>query len=52
VAALDGVDPCGERGEYHTFAFAGPPLMRPLPWRADGIRTNGTSKELANVRSG
>jgi uncharacterized protein (TIGR00290 family) len=25
VAALpEGVDPCGERGEFHTFAFAGP----------------------------
>lgn len=20
----DGVDPCGERGEFHTFCFAGP----------------------------
>ena len=20
----DGVDPCGERGEFHTFVFAGP----------------------------
>jgi diphthamide synthase (EF-2-diphthine--ammonia ligase) len=25
LAALpDGVDPCGERGEFHTFCFAGP----------------------------
>lgn len=25
------VDPCGERGELHTFAFAGPPFARPIP---------------------
>ena len=26
----DGVDPCGERGEFHTFAFAGPMFSRTL----------------------
>lgn len=25
-----GVDPCGERGEYHTFVYAGPLFRRPL----------------------
>lgn len=25
-----GVDPCGERGEFHTFAFAGPMFSHPL----------------------
>jgi diphthamide synthase (EF-2-diphthine--ammonia ligase) len=25
-----GVDPCGERGEYHTFATDGPPFRRPV----------------------
>jgi uncharacterized protein (TIGR00290 family) len=25
-----GVDPCGERGEFHTFAFAGPMFNRPV----------------------
>ena len=25
------VDPCGERGEFHTFAFAGPMFNRPVP---------------------
>lgn len=24
------IDPCGERGEFHTFAFAGPMFMQPL----------------------
>lgn len=26
-----GVDPCGERGEFHTFAFAGPMFRTPVP---------------------
>ncbi|HEY6213023.1 MAG TPA: hypothetical protein VIW45_12100, partial [Vicinamibacterales bacterium] len=25
------VDPCGERGEFHTFAYAGPMFSRPIP---------------------
>jgi uncharacterized protein (TIGR00290 family) len=25
------VDPCGERGEFHTFAFAGPMFPQPIP---------------------
>ena len=32
LAALPGnVDPCGENGEFHTFAYAGPPLATPIP---------------------
>jgi uncharacterized protein (TIGR00290 family) len=27
----DGVDPCGEAGEFHTFACAGPMFTAPLP---------------------
>ena len=27
------VDPCGERGEFHTFAYAGPMFPRPIPIR-------------------
>lgn len=27
----DGVDPCGERGEFHTFAWDGPAFGRPVP---------------------
>jgi uncharacterized protein (TIGR00290 family) len=26
-----GVDPCGENGEFHTFAFDGPMFARPIP---------------------
>jgi uncharacterized protein (TIGR00290 family) len=28
-----GVDPCGERGEFHTFCHAGPIFDRPIPVR-------------------
>ena len=28
-----GVDPCGERGEFHTFAYDGPMFRRPVPVR-------------------
>ena len=27
----EGVDPCAERGEFHTCAYAGPMFSRPLP---------------------
>jgi|GEM_PF-31828 len=31
IAALpEGVDPCGENGEFHTFCFAGPVFSRPV----------------------
>jgi uncharacterized protein (TIGR00290 family) len=29
-----GVDPCGERGEFHTFAYAGPMFRHPVAVRA------------------
>jgi len=29
-----GVDPCGENGEFHSFAFAGPAFKTPVPWAA------------------
>jgi uncharacterized protein (TIGR00290 family) len=33
----DGVDPCGERGEYHSFAFDGPIFHEPVPYRLGEI---------------
>lgn len=27
----ESVDPCGERGEFHTFCFAGPMFTQPIP---------------------
>src|SRR5450759_358440 len=30
--AKTGIDACGENGEYHSFAFAGPVFKRPVSW--------------------
>lgn len=32
-----GVDPCGENGEFHTFAYQGPMFSQPIPVRAGEI---------------
>ncbi|MGB7683484.1 MAG: hypothetical protein WBL70_17630 [Candidatus Acidiferrales bacterium] len=38
VASLpEGVDPCGENGEFHSFAFAGPMFREPLRVRVGEI---------------
>ena len=34
-----GVDPCGENGEFHTFAWDGPAFARPVPVRAGEVVT-------------
>ena len=40
VAELpEGVDPCGENGEFHTFAFEGPMLSQAIPVRAGEVVT-------------
>ena len=31
------VDPCGERGEFHTFAYDGPMFAQPVPVRCGEI---------------
>ena len=41
-----GIDPCGENGEYHSFAFAGPFFARPLAWRAGQRRDDGGFAQL------
>ena len=33
------VDPCGERGEFHTFCYAGPMFREPLRVRVGDIVT-------------
>jgi uncharacterized protein (TIGR00290 family) len=38
LAALpQSCDPCGERGEFHTFAYDGPMFTSPIPFRAGEI---------------
>jgi diphthamide synthase (EF-2-diphthine--ammonia ligase) len=34
-----GVDPCGENGEFHTFAWDGPMFRHPVPVRTGEIVT-------------
>jgi uncharacterized protein (TIGR00290 family) len=41
-----GIDPCGENGEYHSFAFDGPFFARSLPWRARERRDDGRFAQL------
>jgi uncharacterized protein (TIGR00290 family) len=36
---LPGVDPCGENGEFHTFAWDGPMFGRPVPVRGGEVVT-------------
>lgn len=33
----EGVDPCGENGEYHTFCYDGPIFSRPIPLQVDDL---------------
>ncbi len=36
------VDPCGERGEFHTFCFDGPMFSRPIPFQTgEVVQRNG-----------
>lgn len=33
------VDACGENGEFHTFAYAGPRFAQPVPWHIERVET-------------
>ena len=44
-----GVDPCGENGEYHSFAFAGPFFARPVDWRFGERRDDGRFAQVEVV---
>jgi uncharacterized protein (TIGR00290 family) len=44
--ASAGVDVCGENGEYHSFAFAGPVFRTPVAWRAGERRSEGGFLQL------
>lgn len=41
-----GIDVCGENGEYHSFAFAGPAFRETVAWRAGERRTDGDFVQL------
>jgi uncharacterized protein (TIGR00290 family) len=44
--ASTSVDPCGENGEYHSFAFAGPAFARAVAWALGEQREDGTFIQL------
>jgi uncharacterized protein (TIGR00290 family) len=41
-----GADPCGENGEYHSFAFDGPVFDRPVTWTAGERRLDAEFAQL------
>ena len=41
-----GIDPAGENGEYHSFAFSGPLFREPLRWRPGTRRDDGEFAQL------
>ena len=45
IAALP-VDPAGENGEYHSFAYDGPLFRRPVAWRPGSRRSDGDFAQL------
>lgn len=46
IARLPGVDACGERGEYHSFVYAGPRFARPVAWRPGAVHEEGGFAQL------
>lgn len=50
----DGVDPCGENGEFHSFAWDGPMFSRPIPvLRGETVRRDGfVFADLAPAKPG
>ncbi|MDQ6920637.1 MAG: hypothetical protein M3170_03445, partial [Candidatus Dormibacteraeota bacterium] len=41
-----GIDPCGENGEYHSFAFVGPAFESPVAWTPGDSRSDGRFVQL------
>lgn len=46
VAQIDGLDDCGERGEYHSFVYDGPTFEHPLAITPGVIRTERNHRLL------
>jgi uncharacterized protein (TIGR00290 family) len=44
--AATGVDPCGENGEYHSFAFQGPVFTGAVGWRPGQVRSEARFSQL------
>ncbi len=42
LGTMEGIDPCGERGEYHTFVFDGPDFSEPVSFvRGETVEIDG-----------
>ncbi|MDQ6636808.1 MAG: adenine nucleotide alpha hydrolase [Candidatus Dormibacteraeota bacterium] len=41
-----GIDPCGENGEYHSFAFQGPVFSHEVRWRPGATRSESGFEQL------
>ena len=41
-----GIDPCGENGEYHSFAFEGAVFDHPVQWHSGETRSDGRFMQL------
>jgi len=46
IARHPDVDPCGERGEYHSFVHDGPLFTQPVHWRPGGIHEEAGFAQL------
>ena len=46
IARHPDVDPCGERGEYHSFVYGGPLFSHLVAWRPGGIHEEGGFAQL------
>ena len=46
IARHPDVDPCGERGEYHSFVYDGPLFTQPVAWRPGGIHEEAGFAQL------
>lgn len=44
--ARTGIDVCGENGEYHSFAFAGPAFRTPVAWSGGEVRVQDGFAQL------
>ena len=49
LARRPDVDPCGERGEYHTFVYDGPLFLNPIAWRPGPIHEEAGFAQLELV---
>ena len=50
VASLpEGVDACGENGEFHTFVYDGPNFAQPVSWRAMGTKSYTSPPQFGSV---